>query len=346
MSTCFVFFVEDAQKKTPFPCPCSYRTALTYYLDLTSVPNTQILKDLAQYATDENEKALLTLMGSYSDEGRVKYKEWVIDSCRSIIAILEDLSSLKPPLDYLCELLPRLHPRYYSISSSPKVHPTSVHITAVIVHYETPTKRIAKGVATNCFRELFMKHQAMGSAQHSHESHCHVPGHFPIYIRKSTFRLPFKFQTPIIMIGPGTGLAPFRGFIQERHFYKTQGKPVGETVLYYGCRNRAEDYLYEEELKHFVDEKVLELHVAFSRDQEEKIYVTHLLKQQGERIWKLIKEDNASIYVCGDAKNMARDVHSILVNIAQTYGELSAEKAATFVKELTQKGRYSQDVWS
>lgn len=71
MSTCFVFFVEDAQKKTPFPCPCSYRTALTYYLDLTSVPNTQILKDLAQYATDENEKALLTLMGSYSDEGRV-----------------------------------------------------------------------------------------------------------------------------------------------------------------------------------------------------------------------------------------------------------------------------------
>ena len=111
------------------------------------------------------------------------------------------MSSLRPPLDYLCELLPRLHPRYYSISSSPKVHPTSVHITAVIVHYETPTKRIAKGVATNCFRELFMKHQAMGSAQHSHESHCHVPGHFPIYIRKSTFRLPFKFQTPIIMIG-------------------------------------------------------------------------------------------------------------------------------------------------
>lgn len=337
---------EDAQKKNPFPCPCSYRTALTYYLDLTSVPNTQILKDLAQYATDENDKALLTLMGSYSDEGRVKYKEWVIDGCRSIIAILEDLPSLKPPLDYLCELLPRLHPRYYSISSSAKVHPTAVHITAVIVHYETPTKRIAKGVATNCFRELFIKHQAMGSTEHNPENHCHVPGHFPIYIRKSTFRLPFKFQTPIILIGPGTGLAPFRGFVQERHFYKTQGKPVGETILYYGCRNRAEDYLYEEELKYFVDEKVLELYVAFSRDQEEKIYVTHLLKQHGEKLWKLIKEDNASIYVCGDAKNMARDVHSILVTIAQTYGEMSSEKAATFVKELTQKGRYSQDVWS
>jgi NADPH-ferrihemoprotein reductase len=102
-----------------------------------------------------------------------------------------------------------------------------------------------------------------------------------------------------VFLGPGTGLAPFRGFIQERHFFKTQGKPVGETILYYGCRNRVEDYLYEDELKYFVDEKILELHIAFSRDQEEKIYVTHLLKKDGEKIWKLIKEDNASIYVCG-----------------------------------------------
>ncbi|CAF0881398.1 unnamed protein product [Adineta steineri] len=338
---------EDAQKKNPFPCPCSYRTALTYYLDLTSILNTQILKDIAQYATEENDKALLTLMGSYSEEGKVKYKEWVLDGYRSVVHILEDLPSLKPPLDHLCELLPRLHPRYYSISSSPKVHPTCVHVTAVIVHYETPTKRTVKGVATNCFKELYTKHHALGHGQHNKEENgCHVAGRFPIYIRKSTFRLPFKFQTPIIMIGPGTGLAPFRGFIQERHHYKTQGKPIGETILYYGCRNHAEDYLYRDELKYFVDEKVLELYVAFSRDQEEKIYVTHLLKKHGEKIWKLIKDQNASVYVCGDAKSMARDVHSILIDISQTYGEMTPERASAFVKELTQKGRYSQDVWS
>ncbi|CAF3926461.1 unnamed protein product [Rotaria magnacalcarata] len=341
---------EDAQKKYPFPCPCSYRTALTYYLDLTSMPNTQILKEIAQYATDENDKTLLTLMGSYSEEGKIQYKEWILDSCRSIVAILEDLPSLKPPLDHLCELLPRLHPRYYSISSSPKVHPTSIHITAVIVHFETPTKRVAKGVATNCFKELYMKHQAIGCAQHKEGDTCHLPGRLPIFIRKSTFRLPFRFQTPIIMIGPGTGLAPFRGFIQERHFFKNQvkpqGKPVGETILYYGCRNRAEDYLYEEELNYFVKENVLELHIAFSRDQEEKIYVTHLLKDHGAKLWKLIKEDNASVYVCGDAKNMARDVHSILIDIAQTYGNMTSERAAAFIKDLIQKERYSQDVWS
>ncbi|CAM4888912.1 unnamed protein product [Rotaria socialis] len=337
---------EDAQKKFPFPCPCSYRTALTYYLDLTSMPNTQILKEIAQYATDENDKTLLTLMGSYSEDGKIKYKEWILDSCRSIVAILEDLSSLKPPLDHLCELLPRLHPRYYSISSSAKVHPTSIHITAVIVHFETPTKRVAKGVATNCFKELYMRHQAIGCAQHKEDDTCHLPNRLPIFIRKSSFRLPFRFQTPIIMIGPGTGLAPFRGFIQERHFFKTQGKPVGETILYYGCRNRAEDYLYEEELNYFIKENALELHVAFSRDQEEKIYVTHLLKDHGAKLWKLIKEDNASIYVCGDAKNMARDVHSILIDIAQTYGNMTLERATAFIKDLTQKDRYSQDVWS
>lgn len=94
-------------------------------------------------------------------------------------------------------------------------------------------------------------------------------------------------------------MAPFRGFIQERHHFQTQSKPVGETILYYGCRNQAEDYLYREELQYFVEQKVLELHVAFSRDQDEKIYVTHLLKRDGEKIWRLIKEQNASVYVCG-----------------------------------------------
>jgi len=239
------------------------------------MPNTQVLKDIAQYANDENERALLTLMGSYSEEGKVKYKEWVLDSFRSIVAILEDLPSLKPPLDHLCELLPRLHPRYYSISSSPKVHPTSVHVTAVIVQYKTPTNRITKGVATNCFRQSYLKNGHTNDQNNVIQNGYDVIDRFPIYIRKSTFRLPFKFQTPVIMIGPGTGLAPFRGFIQERHFFKTQGKPVGETILYYGCRNREEDFLYEEELKYFENEKNLRITCSiFTRSRTENICYT------------------------------------------------------------------------
>ena len=125
----------------------------------------------------------------------------MLDTYRSIVAILEDLPSLKPPLDHLCELLPRLHPRYYSISSSPKVYPTSVHITAVVVRYETPTKRIVKGVATNCFKTLYAKQQALDDSEYDEQNPRHIANRFPIYIRKSTFRLPFNFRAPVIMIG-------------------------------------------------------------------------------------------------------------------------------------------------
>ena len=97
----------------------------------------------------------------------------------------------------------------------------------------------------------------------------------PIYVRRSQFRLPNRVQTPVIMVGPGTGVAPFRGFVQERALQKEQGKPVGETHLYFGCRNKEKDFIYREELEKYVEDGVLTLHTAFSRDQPEKIYVTH-----------------------------------------------------------------------
>ena len=97
----------------------------------------------------------------------------------------------------------------------------------------------------------------------------------PIYVRRSQFRLPNRVQTPIIMVGPGTGVAPFRGFIQERALQKEQGKPVGQTHLYFGCRNKDKDFIYREEMEKYVEDGVLTLHTAFSRDQPEKIYVTH-----------------------------------------------------------------------
>jgi NADPH-ferrihemoprotein reductase len=112
---------EDATKKSPFPCPTTYRTALTFYLDVTSLPTTQLLKELAQYAGDEAEKRTLQLMGSASEEGKSKYKSYIIEEHRDLIALLEAFSSLRPPVDHVFELLPRLQARYYSISSSPKV---------------------------------------------------------------------------------------------------------------------------------------------------------------------------------------------------------------------------------
>nr|KAF6355772.1 cytochrome p450 oxidoreductase [Myotis myotis] len=168
-----------------------------------------------------------------------------------------------------------------------------------------------------------------------------------MFVRKSQFRLPFKATTPVIMVGPGTGVAPFIGFIQERAWLRQQGKEVGETLLYYGCRRSDEDYLYREELAQFHKEGSLtQLNVAFSREQPQKVYVQHLLKRDKEHLWKLIHEEGAHIYVCGDARNMARDVQNTFYDIVSELGSMEHTQAVDYIKKLMTKGRYSLDVWS
>ncbi|XP_029711192.1 NADPH--cytochrome P450 reductase isoform X1 [Aedes albopictus] len=323
----------DSSKKHPFPCPTTYRTALTHYLEITALPRTHILKELAEYCSEEKDKEFLRFMCSTNPEGKAKYQQWIQDSCRNIVHVLEDLPSCRPPLDHICELLPRLQPRYYSISSSSKLYPTTVHVTAVLVKYETTTGRVNHGVATTF---LSQKHPLDGQP---------LP-RVPIFIRKSQFRLPAKTETPVIMVGPGTGLAPFRGFIQERDFNRKDGKEVGQTILYFGCRKRSEDYIYEEELEDYVERGVMKLRTAFSRDQAHKVYVTHLLEEDMDLLWSVIGENKGHFYICGDAKNMATDVRNILLKVLQTKGNMSESEAIQYIKKMEAQKRYSADVWS
>ncbi|XP_060529612.1 NADPH--cytochrome P450 reductase isoform X2 [Cylas formicarius] len=323
---------EDSSKRHPFPCPCSYRTALTHYLDITQNPRTHILMELAEYCSEPAEKEKFKLMASNTTEGKALYNKWIIEDNRNIVHILEDMPSCKPALDHLCELLPRLQPRYYSISSSAKVYPSTVHITAVVVEYTTPTNRLNKGVATTWLREKIPKPDA-------------PPITVPVFIRKSQFRLPTKPQTPIVMIGPGTGVAPFRGFVQERNFSKQEGKQVGQTILYYGCRRKTEDYLYQEEFEEYEKNGLLTLRVAFSRDQAHKVYVTHLIEQDADQIWNVF-ENNGHLYICGDAKSMANDVRNILQKIIQSKGNMTEQQALAYTKKMETQKRISMDVWS
>ncbi|XP_014102503.1 NADPH--cytochrome P450 reductase isoform X1 [Bactrocera oleae] len=321
----------DSSKKHPFPCPTTYRTALKHYLEITAIPRTHILKELAEYCTDEADKEFLRSMSSITPEGKEKYQSWIQDACRNIVHILEDIKSCKPPIDHICELLPRLQPRYYSISSSSKLHPNHVHVTAVLVQYKTPTGRINNGVATT-----YLKKKKPGDED----------VRVPVFIRKSQFRLPTKPEIPIIMVGPGTGLAPFRGFIQERQYLRDEGKNVGDTILYFGCRKRSEDYIYEEELEEFIKKGTLTMKAAFSRDQNEKVYVTHLIEKDADLIWNVIGENKGHFYICGDAKNMAVDVRNILVKILVTKGNMSEADAVQYLKKMEAQKRYSADVWS
>merc|ERR1719369_504493 len=324
---------EDATKKSPFPVPTTYRTALKHYVDITALPRTHVLKEFAEYTSDADEKAKLSLMTSNTDEGRDMYNSFIVNDCRHVTHILEDLPSCKPAIDHLLELLPKLQPRFYSISSSSKVHKETVHVTAVVIEYETPTGRTNKGVCTTWMKPMIPD-----------EENEEVVHRVPIYVRRSQFRLPNRVQTPIIMIGPGTGLAPFRGFIQERAWQKEQGKPVGETHLYFGCRNKDKDFIYREELEKYVEDGVLILHTAFSRDQPEKIYVSDRMRENLTDLWRLIGEKGAHVYVCGDAKMMAKDVRNIVLEVVKNGGEMTVEDAEKYVKKMEQQKRYSADV--
>lgn len=245
---------------------------------------------------------------------------------RDYVDILKefDEARFETPEGFLAQLTPVV-PRLYSLASSLQAHPGEAHICISVVRYETHG-RAKKGLASGFFAdhtELFVKN-------------------IPIYIQESrTFRLPKDNSTDIIMVGPGTGIAPFRAFLEQR----TLEGATGRNWLIFGEQHRATDFLYGDEFLDYQKKgKLHRLELAFSRDQAHKIYVQHRMMENAKELWAWLQK-GAYFYVCGDAKRMAKDVDAALLQIVQQQGGMSEDEANNYVEKLKSDKRYRRDVY-
>ena len=292
----------------------SLRSTLTSRLDITK-PSKPLLTEIVQRSTSSELKPLL------SPERARELNQWLWG--RDIVDLLQLLPSPFGSQEFVL-LLKVLAPRLYSISSSPKACPGQVHLTVNTVRYESHGRK-RKGVASTFLADRIDTHSPVR-----------------LFVQPSHgFKLPQKSDVPIIMVGPGTGIAPFRAFLQDRQAIGATGR----NWLFFGDQTQSADFLYQDELTAWLkDGHLTRLEVAFSRDQVEKIYVQNRLLEKSAEVWAWL-QDGAHFYVCGDASRMAKDVHSALHTIAETAGGLTPDAAIEFVNQLKAEKRYQRDVY-
>ena len=293
----------------------SLREALLHHYEITRIP-TPFLKAMAERTSDAG---LKVLTGPTVNGELTKFLYG-----REIIDLLHAHPEAKFTAKEFVALLKKLQPRLYSISSSPKAHPGQVHLCVAVVRYDS-LGRPRKGVCSTFLAERVPAGGVVPVFTHSNKA----------------FRPPASGDTPMIMIGPGTGIAPFRGFLEERQVIGAKGK----NWLFFGDQKSSTDFLYREQIERFQQDGLLtRLDAAWSRDQSDKVYVQHRMLEHAKEVWDWLEQGGA-FYVCGDASRMARDVDAALHQVIERAGSKTPEQAAEYVKQLKAAKRYQRDVY-
>ncbi|XP_076845953.1 nitric oxide synthase 1 isoform X2 [Brachyhypopomus gauderio] len=309
--------------------PCTIHQAFKFFLDITTPPSPLLLQQFALLATSDKQRKRLEVLS----KGLQEYEEWKWYNNPTMVEVLEEFPSLQVPCTFFLTQLPLLQPRYYSISSSPDLHPGEIHLTVAVVSYRTRDGAgpIHHGVCSTWLNSL----------ESGDMVSCFVRG-------APTFRMPKDSKVPCVLIGPGTGIAPFRSFWQQRLFdLENKGMKSCPMILVFGCRQSQMDHIYKEETIQAKNKDVFEeLYTAYSREPgRPKKYVQDVLREQlSETLYRCLKEEGGHIYVCGDV-TMAGDVLKTVQQIIKLQGNMSLEDAGFYISKLRDENRYHEDIF-
>ncbi|KAK4279830.1 hypothetical protein QN277_011542 [Acacia crassicarpa] len=317
----------------PYIVPVKLKTFVELTMDVSSAsPRRYFFEVLSFFAEAEHERERLKYFAS--PEGREDLYQYNQKERRTVLEVLEDFPSVQMPFEWLVQLVPPLKTRAFSISSSQSAHPNQVHLTVDVVSWTTPYKRKKKGLCSSWLASLDPK------------DGIYIPG----WIHKGSLPPPLP-SLPLVLIGPGTGCAPFRGFVEERAL-QSRTIPTAPIIFFFGCRNEDGDFLYQDFwLSHAQNDGVLSetkgggFYVAFSRDQPQKVYVQHKMREQSQRIWNLLAE-GAAIYIAGSSTKMPADVSATLEEIVCKESGVSKDAALRWFRTLERSGKYHIEAWS
>uniref|UniRef100_A0A673ZQZ0 Methionine synthase reductase n=1 Tax=Salmo trutta TaxID=8032 RepID=A0A673ZQZ0_SALTR len=345
---------KTAQIPSYIPENTTLHHLLTWSLEIRTVPKKAFLRSLVECTGDSGEKRRLQEL--CSKQGSADYNLYVRDPNLCLLDLLRAFPTCQPPLSLLIEHLPKLQPRPYSAASSSLRHPGRLHFVFNVIEFPACSGRPVgrRGLCTGWLSDLVDPILVRpGKAQSSS-----TPALPKVSRGNCSFRLTSDLSKPFIMIGPGTGVAPFIGFLQQREKEREENPEAefSETWLFFGCRHRDRDFLFREELQGFVANGTLtHLKVSFSRDTQDGTetqtetgprYVQHNLLSHAKDIINLLLKENGYLYVCGDAKNMAKDVNDTLIEMVSAELQLDKLDAMNRLAGLREEKRYLQDIWS
>jgi len=361
------------------------RAALARFVDLQGPVDRDLVLQLARHAATAAERRRMRWLGGAAAGGgaggagggaeaaRAEFEAWARAPQLGVWEVFRDFSLRALPLARLLQALPRLQPRLYTVASSARVSPGRACIVASIIDAQKPggdPARRLRGVASGTLQRLAAAAEATAGAG--------APAPAPllrVMVRPSSFRLPASAATPLILVGPGTGVAPMMAFLEERRWQRARAAAeagagagagagaasVGAVTLFFGCRSREEDFIFRAELEGFLaDGTLAALHVAFSRAQRDKVYVQHLLRERRDELFAALEgaergsgagagaapaARRAHVFVCG-ATRMGADVLQAFEAVAEHGLRGSRAEAAAYLRRLQSEGRYVQELWS